>query len=60
MLARFIKGGQAEVWFVAEPTATGWRLFVVPQPDHLYPGGTARRFDGALREISRKLSSPAS
>jgi hypothetical protein len=54
-LLRFVKGGQPEVWFLAEPTAGGWRLTARPQNDPLFQHATPRRFDGALREISRQL-----
>jgi hypothetical protein len=57
-LLRFVKGGQPEVWFVAEPTAGGWQLLALPQPDPLFRGATPRRFDGALHEIASKLSLP--
>lgn len=48
---RFVKGGDAVVWLVLEPKATGWDVYCVPEPSGLYPGGSALRFGGLLCEI---------
>jgi hypothetical protein len=52
---RFIKGGNAIVWLVLEPRGLGWDVYCVPEPDHLYPGKTALRFDPVLRELQAKF-----
>lgn len=57
-ILRFVGGGQPEVWFVAEPTASGWQLTARPQTDPLFPHAAVPRYDNVLREISRKLSGP--
>lgn len=54
LLFRLAKGGNALVWFVLEPRADGWDIYCVPEPDNLYPGGTAMRFRGLLDQIARE------
>lgn len=53
---RFIKGGNAIVWLVLEPRPQGWDIYCVPEPDNLYPGGTALRFDPVLREVQAQFA----
>ena len=56
---RFIKGGNAVVWLVLEPRGHGWDVYCVPEPDHLYPGGTALRFDKVLGDLQVELGKTA-
>ena len=56
---RFIKGGNAVVWLVLEPRGHGWDVYCVPEPDHLYPGGTALRFGPLLSELQAEFGKPA-
>lgn len=58
-MLKFLKGGESIVWLVMEPRANGWDVYCVPQPDGLYTGGEATRFDRVLREIQAELSKPA-
>lgn len=58
-LLKFLKGGQAIVWLVMEPRASGWDVYCVPEPDGLYTGGSATRFDGLLSELQAELKKPA-
>ncbi len=55
LLFRPVKAGNALVWLILEPEASGWDVYCTPEPDNLYPGGNARRFHGVLTEIKQAV-----
>lgn len=57
LLFRPIKGGDALVWLILEPRATGWDAYCLTEPNHLYPGGNVPRFGKLLAEIKQSAES---
>lgn len=57
LLFRPIKGGDALVWLILEPSASGWDAYCLAEPDNLYPGGNALRFRKLLVEIKQSAES---
>jgi hypothetical protein len=53
LLFRPLKGGDALVHLVLEPTASGWDVYCLTEPDKQYPGGTPMRFGKVLSDIKR-------
>lgn len=60
LLFRSIKGGNARVWLILEPRASGWDVYCLPEPDGLYPGGNAPRFRGLLAKIQEDSEAKSS
>lgn len=58
LLFRPVKGGDAFVWLILEPRASGWDAYCLPEPDRLYPGGNAPRFRKVLTEIKDSAEAP--
>jgi hypothetical protein len=55
----FVHGGRDRVWIIAQPSAYGWHLFCLPEPEGYDTSFARRKFRQVLESVRQECVNPA-